>query len=784
MFHRISRLLIACAFAVLSAVALVVPAQAAVNCDNIVTDDARVFKSTNDIERAAEEASRRVGADVHVVTTNTFAPVASLDEFYQQTLKKCAAWQGRSADGSVVPKSNLLVLLMSVEERKVAIMYGDDWKPALKERGQALRIQSEEMGPFFRDGDFAGGFVKGIESSQQAIVDFQNPAPEPPPAPVTNIDNSEPMDLSGLWTALILIAVFAFVIIGGYIGIRLYREYMAQRQERETAKQEALAERDAASAILAKVGDPTRQDVRTAQVKKYSAVDDDTKDRLIRLAKDVDVYYGEAVSGMTAARDAYGDYIENGLTAAQYSAMATRYSTVHNAAKQASEADQQIIAICEEANERLKTLTASTQSLQTRLSAHLENVQMLHSKGYRFDHGDVDRAQALLDSAQEKGATLEALQDVNNASSEVDALEAAYASHVQLLQQQAESREELRARLVGARTRHAEAVASFGRISAAYARTSWESVQGNGTEATNRLDEAVLSLDAADKAAEMSEQRWDDVLISTQQGNLLVDEAESLLGSIISREANLLKAQATAQQEIDLAQADIDQADRYVDEFDADIRDSHENDIVEAREMLMRARDELAKQQPDYLVVLDAALAANRMADTVFAEAQNEHEAAERLRHQAAAAVERAQITIDKTGQFIDDHSSDVGSSAPKKLKSAVETLQNSIDADDTSSKLSLAEEALKQAQSAYSKAKSDFDQAEAAREAERQRRRREREEREDRERRSRDTVIVGGWGSSSSSSSSSSGFDSFGGGSSSGFGGFDGGGGGSSSGW
>jgi chromosome segregation ATPase len=333
-----------------------------------------------------------------------------------------------------------------------------------------------------------------------------------------------------------------------------------------------------------------------------------------------------------------------------------------------------------------------------------------------------------------------------------------------------------------------EARASFERVSSTYAKDSWQSVAGNGTEAEKRFSTADDLIAHAQKAVSLDSQQWDKANDLLQQVHSVVNDGQSLLAAITERESHLAKAKETAQAEIDAAQRDIDKAAEYEHQFDADIRDSLRDDIGKARELLVRARAELAEAMPNYLRVVDLALQANKAADTAYAEGASEHEAAERLRQQAVSSVQLAEASVSKADQFIRNHSDDVGNSARKHLKSAEELLASAQQTKALEDVVSNASEALDEARSAFKKAENDFNDAESAREAERERIREEERRRQRKlddarraEQRRRDesnsTIVVGGgWGSNSGSGNHG------GSGSSTNFGGFSGSGGGSGS--
>lgn len=192
---------------------------------------------------------------------------------------------------------------------------------------------------------------------------------------------------------------------------------------------------------------------------------------------------------------------------------------------------------------------------------------------------------------------------------------------------------------------------------------------------------------------------------------------------------------------------------------------------------------------PDYLVVVDRALKANRAADSILVRATSEHEGAERDRGLFASTIQLTESTVSKAANFISNHRDDVEESADRELAGAKKLLREALEQATLDKKLKRAQAALDASRDAYRLASNDFNTAETARaEAERQRKeKRDEEERAAKRRRessyssssSSSTTIYGGsWGSSRSTPSSFGG-----GGSSSSFGGSFGGGG-ASSGW
>lgn len=153
-----------------------------------------------------------LGADVRIVTTGATANL-DLDEDVLE--KSCASWQ--APNGS--RKSTLLALVVSPASRKMGLYYGASWSSALD--GHWNAIKSEQMGPKFKGGDWAGGFVAAEKTLASTILEFQHPTPD------------TPVDLSGLWSFLLWL-----LGISGTFAAFMY--YMSYRQKRKQEKAEIV----------------------------------------------------------------------------------------------------------------------------------------------------------------------------------------------------------------------------------------------------------------------------------------------------------------------------------------------------------------------------------------------------------------------------------------------------------------------------------------------------------------------------------------------------------------
>ncbi len=324
----------------------------------------------------------------------------------------------------------------------------------------------------------------------------------------------------------------------------------------------------------------------------------------------------------------------------------------------------------------------------------------------------------------------------------------------------------LKARAIAVEKKIQDGRAQFDEIAASFAKSSWEAIRGNGTEAEKRLKQ-VVEQTLADVP---SDDPWKDIQ-AIDEANKWLDEAESFMRSVASLHENLQAAKRDAKKEMDEAATDIDKARAFV----ASHGGGHDKELSQAGVVFEKAKTELTDgSPPDYLKVVNWFNEAERLADTVLAEVQAEVEAAERRKRLAATSLRNAKAALDTVREYIEDHDRDVGQHARGLMGMAQLDLGKAKATADLDQVIKYADSAQRSAETALREAKQDFEDAEDRR----------RPKYRDRS----DTYVFGSWGSSHHSSSdpggsSSFGGSSFGGGGSSGFGGSSGGGGGSS-GW
>jgi uncharacterized membrane protein YgcG len=738
------------------------PALAAADCDATVIDSAGILgDGTTQVEEASE-ALNSVGADVRVRTYQSFAPYSTLDEYIGEIQKGCGSW---TAPDGASWKSNIVIFAMTMDERSVGIFYGSKWDNAFSGANSEARIWGDFMVPQFQGGDFTQGFVDGINETTRVLNEYLHPSQAQPSGGGESDSNAGWIVLI-IFLSLVGLALLGFVV---YLIIRWQRRYA----ERRAMRLRGRSARDRASTLIGQVGDPNRQAVRKAKIVKYAQADETVAGHLHSAEAALEDAYTRATDGMASAGSAEADVDDNGLTINEYEVLVERYEVVLQDAKMAAEEDAQIDIICDAVDEQVEHLDTVIEDLRHQHDGLTKSLAKLAADGIVVTtiQTAADKAKQLLDQGTSRQRDLAALNDIDKAKEAITSAKEALQSLEDNRSELKTGLPELKNRIETVRNQLDEAKESFERIASTYVESSWESVAGNGTEAVKRIAAAETLLTEATDDADLKQQHWKNAVKKMEQGNVLLDQAESVLRSIIALEANLATAKAEAPEEIAAAQADILKAQQYIDAHDADVDDEHKDEVRRAIALLNDAKKELDKSQPDYLMVIKSALAANSLADSIFAEAADEFETAERLRRQAVSSVREAAAAVSKANEYIEDHRRDVKSGAKEKLAQASNYLTAAEQGTDPQSIIQLANSAEQMADEAYEQARKNFRSAEDDR---------DREERRRRESSSSSSSSYSSWGSSSSSSSDS--FSSFGGSSGS-FGG-GGGGGGSSGSW
>jgi len=676
----------------------VATARAAGPCDELVLDDAGAFGSR--VSEVETEAQRLVaaGGDVRVRTIQTYGSSATLDSYALQMEQGCPSW--KAPDGG--RKNNLIVLMVAIQERRTGLYYGSQWERTLG--ANWTRIQTDFMNPRFRDGDFAGGFVSGLREIQR-LVDLQL---HPPPSQAT--------DLTGLWRVLTLVVGLVAVGVGLYFLSSFLRTVVNAQAARRAAQQRArLAKQRAIPRIV-----ELNQALQALDLGIRSLDGKISEDGAALLRS----RFAEAHALMNRATLAHGDLESattnpdrGGLSLAEYDAIERAYTqdvldVLQQVSDRVNDLNQQVTKL----EGLIRDLPTTIASARASLEEGEKRTAALAERGFKPADPDailakgeegLRRAMAGLERRElpeAEGLVIQAERNIREAVALAESLPKRKEQLERAIPALVVRIEQVKSAIVAGK-------ALFDEISAAHAESSWESIRGNGTEATNRVNRSLALLEAANAASTMERQEWQQAEEAIGQANDYLDEAESLMRSISALKGSLEAARRDSEPEIQAAQADITKAWEYVHEYDDDIRESLEDDLRLAQATLEQARAALLEVTPDYLKVVRMAKETNAAADKVLAEAQTEHEAADRLRARAASAVRSARAAVSKAEEYIEDHQRDAGESPKAYVLRARQLLAQALTRTDPAAQIAEAALAEEAAETAYKEATADVDE-------------------------------------------------------------------------
>lgn len=680
--------------------------QAQSSCEQPVLDEAGVFgDQIAQVQRAADELSRG-GALVRVRTVESYAPASSLDDYARQLEQRCATW--RTVDGKRQP--DLVVLLLALKERRTGIYYGAQWKTALDSRWTS--IQTEAINPRFRTGDFAGGFVAGLQALGQARTATANqPAAGDPTAAPANAGSGLGYYIGGLG----LIVGLA----GGGVGLRRRRK--AQQQLAAARQRADDARRAVVTPIVAMPQQLTDLKLRLELLGTQVASEDaaplaatlTTVQQAHQQALLAFDQIGESDPQQTKARLSVTEY---DALAQQYQALLPQTEHITGTASQLQEQLQHIERIIEQMPQMLSQSQSALEHARSKVAA-------IDATGFKVidQQALLDQAATALTEARQAATDkrfIRASQQTAHANSLITAAVEQAQALPALSQQLREDLDRLMKRSAQASQAIVAGHATFRAISASYHPASWATIKQNGSTAERLLHSSQQALTTAQPAATMERQEWAVARAHLTEAEAALAEIETLIGAITARKAQLETAQADAPGLIAAAQAERRTIERELSQYRADVPELVWDSLQAAAKDLATAERGLGQQQPNYLEVVEQVMRARTTAQAALTSARAAHQAAEQQRHQVAAAIESAEQTIETADSYIDSQESDVSRAATKDLSDARKQLSKAEQSDDLAKQLEYATKAEAEAQSAYARAQRDVAEAEEERRA------------------------------------------------------------------
>ncbi|MFA5986534.1 MAG: TPM domain-containing protein [Parcubacteria group bacterium] len=707
----------------------------------LIVDNANLFGGkAQDVQRAAQ-ALQSKGADVHIWTIRSFAGEASsLMEYEEKLEKSFPAWQ--SANGK--RKSNLIVLMMSLTERKTGLYYGSEFGRPLEKNW--IRIQTDLMNPKFGRGEFAEGFIAGLDEVTRLVDEHIHPSQVSPSKTVIVQQQapSKPTDLTGLWTVMKWCLGILTVCIVGFFLIRMFNRRREEWEKKLRAQQRARIEKQNATEKITSIR-AAMSDLETL-VTAITGVMDEKSAQLLRKklqkAKDAQAKLASDFSGTGTAA---GDPDVDGLMDAQYAAMEDKYKEVTESSSGAlsfiRELEEEVRTFRDQAMNASKTL----ETLNQRAEEVSGVVTALIGKGFKIDEVSkllnttlkiLQQAKGHLDGKQyEQFAVV-----TNEVEGQLNSIEERALAIPDLGETIEKRVMDIEAKIPVVVKMIGDAKETFMMITASFVLRSWEAIKGNGSEAENRIKKATATIDVIRKCISMDVQDWSQGQDLVEKAGQWLGEAESLMRSVFSLKENLERAKANVAKEVTDTESDIQKAWDYIKQYDADIRDSLEDDLRQAEKMIKEVKDELKKTMPDYTTAFKRAQEANALADKIYDQAVDERETAERQRRKLSSQQDNVERKISKAREYFEDHDRDVNPESREHLSSAENNFQRAVNCADLNQRSQLMFLAEEAADHAYNVAKDDVENAHRSRNRNSWGSRREYESRDN------TVVVVGGY--------------------------------------
>lgn len=618
-------------------------------CDPVVVDRADVLDDPA-IQAAAADVEAHA-AQVRVVAY-TRVPGGNLDRQVDSDQARCDSWQGRN-DGW---KSNLIVLAVSIEDRRSGIYYADTFE---NELGPEWRwIQEQRMNPRFAREDWTGGMVAGLAAVAR-LVDpaYVAPAPVvPPPRPAPRDPRPVTPPVGESWDEVPGWALGAPLGAGGVAGATWAGVVVRRRlRRRAEARAAALTAADRMAGAFDTLDEA--ETFSQARVDALPAVDD------VRV---------------NAARESFATVVERArVTVQAYLAAAERYpneavarlgteEAVEAATAMTGLADtmealqedleavelqlDEIVALRETVPAQVATTRALAAQVSHLLPARAAQGFFVDAHAARLPHIEAGCAEAEQLLAQLRVGDADVVAD--RALANAEHLHAAVAGLPARQQQLRADLEALRAGDRACRTQMADALAVTDQLEATQHASCTDDVRALMTETGARLAGLPALVERIDRTSSMEVQDFDTADEAVAQAHRAIAEIEEACAVPARRRDELHALAASLPGTRDTVAASlarlgdsVAENDAAVAYLDAPVRvDSLGHDLADVT-------DEIGRTQPR---LLWAAEALRSLAATVDAEQArvlevvSAYDATERLLQQARSEVSSARSSADR----------------------------------------------------------------------------------------------------------------------------------------
>ncbi|XLQ20522.1 MAG: TPM domain-containing protein [Candidatus Moraniibacteriota bacterium] len=688
-------------------------------CSSVVWDQAGVFGSDKSrIADVVQKFEEKFGATVRMQAIQDFGGHSSFDTYVQHLKDTCSEWQSTS-------NGKLISLIVSFGKRDLGLYYGDFWKAELDLYHKQIR--ENKVKPLLRSGDLAQAFITALNEIEK-VLDVPVPAAHVPQsnvvretmrvAPPTVVVQKEATDMSGLWS--LLKWIFTLSVVGGIIAtiIWFFRNKKREQEKRSAAQRKAQSMKVQCSRLINELKLPiARSKSLVNSLVKVVVADDIVV--VAELFASAEKTYGHAARTYTGLPSKMDPDTEN-LSVPEYVTIAKTYGEILASLIEVNAKNILIAKQVADLKQRVSEAPKRISAVKQILVEAVVKITHVEESGY-FVLPMLARMENANDIFNQAQAALEGhrYNDVFTfCDSAEDEAEIASSNAVNLPELHEAILDQIVSTEESLKKTH-EIIAAgkeiFFSVSKEYLASAWMPIRGNGTEAENAVIDAMQLVQQAKQFVTMNEQNWEQAQSLVNQSNLLIAKAQSLVHSITELSNNLDIAKANVHKEIRDAQADIEKTDEYISMYDADIDDGWWNDLTKARENLEMAKVILQDVKPDYVRAMRLAISANKSADHILDQAENERETMVRKRRRLATARITAEQSLSVAEEYLQDHRSDISSRARNKISNARERFDNAKNFTNISEAITRIQSVSNMVDSALDIAQSDVSDAQSS---------------------------------------------------------------------
>lgn len=227
---------------------------ASMPCDSTVWNGASVDRhnlSVNIDTSSVNQAISHLMDEGAVVRVWTVPPTNSLDTTEQQLIASCPSWAGI---GNHL-KNTMVVFLLDPLNGHMGTYAGETWGGTKEHPGPLGEVAQASirnaMGPYFKNGNYAPGFVAGLQQATSRIVAAKDMTIHPNESKTV----VQATDMNGLWSAFKWALFLGFMVFLGWLGWTAYVAYRRKKEKVEQAQEDAIAAKNEAARKLNEVSD-------------------------------------------------------------------------------------------------------------------------------------------------------------------------------------------------------------------------------------------------------------------------------------------------------------------------------------------------------------------------------------------------------------------------------------------------------------------------------------------------------------------------------------------------